>query len=80
MIGGLPISATAMQTLKRRQFLKGLAAGASGAALAGMGGMAARAQDNIELNYTFWPFGDVPVEVDAKIGSDWSAMTPVSRP
>ena len=23
---------------------------------------------------------DVPVEVDAKIGSDWSAMTPVSRP
>lgn len=23
---------------------------------------------------------DVPVEVDAKIGNDWSAMTPVSRP
>src|SRR5438094_8048528 len=55
--------------MDRREFIKRLSLGISGAALATAGGLSpvnALAND-IELNYTFWPFGDEIIAENARI-------------
>ena len=55
--------------MDRRAFLKGLSLGVSGAAVAGAAGLApfrALAAD-VELNYTFWPFGEEIIADNARI-------------
>jgi len=51
--------------MNRRQFLKTASAGAAGLALSGSVSARALAQ-SIELNYTFWPFGDEIIAANAK--------------
>ena len=53
--------------MDRRAFLKGLSLGVSGAAVAGgLAPFRALAAD-VELNYTFWPFGEEIIADDAQI-------------
>ena len=55
--------------MDRREFIKRLSLGISGAALAGAGGLSPvdALADDIELNYTFWPFGDEIIAQNARI-------------
>ena len=55
--------------MDRREFIKRLSLGISGAALAGAGGLSPvdAFADDIELNYTFWPFGDEIIAQNARI-------------
>jgi hypothetical protein len=55
--------------MDRREFIKRLSLGISGAALAGAGGLSPvdALADDIELNYTFWPFGDEIIAQNALI-------------
>lgn len=52
--------------MDRRKFVQNLAMGASAAAVAGLPPLQALAQQ-IELNYTFWPFGDEIIADNARI-------------
>ena len=55
------------QGLNRREFIRNLSCG--GVALTGTTGLASfpAAADDIELNYTFWPFGDEIIAENARL-------------
>src|SRR5262245_55337750 len=56
-------------SIDRREFIKRLSLGVSGAALIGTGGLSTvkALADDIELNYTFWPFGDEIIAENARV-------------
>jgi multiple sugar transport system substrate-binding protein len=62
-----PLNAARGAGMDRRQFMKSLALGASGVALAGLGPIRDAVADTIPLNYTFWPFGEEIIAENARI-------------